>query len=181
MDAIRQRWSQGQYAVVGNPCAGSKLSMLPLEELTSYMAQADIVFLEADGSRELPLKVPAGNEPVLLPRSDLLVAVCGLSALGRPLKEVCFRIDTAEKVLGKSRTEITAEEDLIRILTSQQGGRRNCGSRGYYMVLNQCDNIRRQQSASRIAAAIRQSGYPNICATCLKQDSGQEGEFTCRN
>jgi probable selenium-dependent hydroxylase accessory protein YqeC len=168
MEAVKERWSQGQYAVVGSPCAEGKLSMLPLKQLNAYISEADIVFLEADGAKELPLKVPSGNEPVLLPQSDLLVAVCGLNALGRPLQEVCFRIDAAEQVLGKKRTELTTEEDFVRILISQKGARKDCKSRGYYMVLNQCDNLERLQSAARIAAAVQQKGYPNILAARLR-------------
>lgn len=45
----------------------------------------DVVLVEADGSRRLPLKAPASHEPVIPPGTDLVVGVAGLDALGRPM------------------------------------------------------------------------------------------------
>ena len=41
------------------------------------MELSDLVLVEADGSKRLPCKVPADHEPVLLPESDIVVAVLG--------------------------------------------------------------------------------------------------------
>lgn len=46
------------------------------------------------------LQGPAAHEPVLLRESDIVLAVAGLSALGRPLREVCFRLEQACALLG---------------------------------------------------------------------------------
>ena len=52
-------------------------------------------------AKGLPCKAPAAHEPVLLPQSDNLLAVAGLSALGRPLEQaVCFRAPLAAALLG---------------------------------------------------------------------------------
>ena len=93
--ALAALWAAGQYAVAGVPAEQGKLTVLPPEQLTRWMAQADIVLLEADGAKRMPCKVPAAHEPVLLPESDIVLAVAGLSALGRPLREVCFRLEQA--------------------------------------------------------------------------------------
>lgn len=45
----------------------------------------DVVLVEADGSKRLPLKAPAPWEPVLPPDPDLVVGVLGLDGLGRPM------------------------------------------------------------------------------------------------
>ncbi len=45
----------------------------------------DFVLVEADGSKQLPLKAPAPHEPVLPPDADLVVGVVGLDGLGRPM------------------------------------------------------------------------------------------------
>jgi probable selenium-dependent hydroxylase accessory protein YqeC len=45
----------------------------------------DVVLVEADGSRRLPLKAPGDHEPVLPPGTDLVVGVVGLDGLGRPM------------------------------------------------------------------------------------------------
>lgn len=86
--------------MAGVPAEQGKLTALPLEQLTCWMAQADIVLLEADGAKRMPCKAPAAHEPVLLPESDVVLGVAGLYALGRPLREVCFRLEQACALLG---------------------------------------------------------------------------------
>ena len=65
---------------------------------------ADFIIAEADGSRGLPIKAPATHEPVIPPASALVVAVAGLSALGRPLDEVCHRPELAAALLSGDET-----------------------------------------------------------------------------
>ena len=88
-------WQQGTYVVAGTPAPHEKLTIL-LEAIRSeWISDADITFLEADGAKCLPCKFPAAHEPVILPQSDIVLAVAGLSALYRPLGEVCFRAELA--------------------------------------------------------------------------------------
>ena len=60
--------------------------------LKKLLTQADITFIEADGSKHFPVKAPREGEPVLLPECDTVLAVMGLSAIGKPLKNVAFRM-----------------------------------------------------------------------------------------
>ena len=46
---------------------------------------ADFILVEADGSRRLPLKVPATNEPVIPRGNKKTVLICGIDALNRYL------------------------------------------------------------------------------------------------
>ena len=80
---IQELWARGSYAVVGSPAPNGKLTAPPEADLAHWMAQADAVFLEADGAKHFPCKAPAEQEPVLLPQSNIVLAVAGLSALGR--------------------------------------------------------------------------------------------------
>ena len=87
------------------------------------MAQADAVFLEADGAKHFPCKAPAEQEPVLLPQSNIVLAVAGLSALGRPLKECCFRLEQACMLLGVSPERCAAIEDSPNgLLSAKRAG-----------------------------------------------------------
>ena len=83
-------WQAGTYAVAGVPAEGGKLTMPP--HLADWMAEADTVLLEADGAKHHPCKAPAAHEPVLLRSSDIVLAAAGLSAVGKPLQDVCFRL-----------------------------------------------------------------------------------------
>ena len=106
-------WTSGNYAVAGALAPDNKLTQPP--QLERWMAQADAVFLEADGAKHLPCKAPAAHEPVLLPQSDIVLAVAGLSAVGKPLQEVCFRLETACTLLGvPPETILTPELPMNR-------------------------------------------------------------------
>jgi xanthine dehydrogenase accessory factor len=66
-------------------------------------AEADVVLVEADGSRRMPLKYPAAHEPVIPENADEIVLCVGLSALGRPAREVCQRLELAEQAFEQLR------------------------------------------------------------------------------
>lgn len=53
----------------------------------SLMDLADVVLVEADGSRHRPLKGTADHEPALPDASTLVVAVGNIQALGKPVDE----------------------------------------------------------------------------------------------
>ena len=108
--ALSALWQAGRYAVIGTPAENGKLTMPP--QLLRRMAQADAVFIEADGAKHHPCKLPAAHEPVLLPQSDIVLAVAGLSALGKSLREVCFRYDMMNaKELEKYYYMLMPEEE----------------------------------------------------------------------
>ena len=108
------------------------------------MQLADIVLIEADGSRRMPCKAPASREPVLLPECDTVLAVAGLSALGRPLREVCFRLDEACALLHTAPDVPLTPELLAALLASEAGGRKLVGERAFCAVLNQADDPARR-------------------------------------
>jgi probable selenium-dependent hydroxylase accessory protein YqeC len=164
----RKLWNNGKYVTVGQEAQDGKISMLPQTKLNEFVGEADITFLEADGSKHMPIKVPAENEPVIISTSDIVIAVCGMTCLGKPLKDVCFRLNQAEAVLGKSPTENIEKSDIVKILTSEKGSRKNVGDRDYYIVLNQCDNEAVLHHAEEIITDVKSKGFKNIIATALK-------------
>lgn len=138
------RWNAGTYAVAGLPAEAGKLKSLPPETLHLWMQGADLVLLEADGAKRLPCKVPAEHEPVILPESDVVLAVAGLSAGERPLKEVCFRLEQVCTLLEATPETLLTPPLLAKLLASEQGGRKNVQERVFYAVLNQADTPQRQ-------------------------------------
>lgn len=133
-------WQQGRYAVIGTPePATGKLTAPPQDLYEALKLQADVILCEADGSRHHPCKVPAEHEPVLLPDSDIVLAVAGMDALGRPLAQACQRPQLAAELLGCSLDSVIDAQMLAALLLSEQGARKNVGARAYYIVLNKCD------------------------------------------
>ncbi len=96
-------------AIVGKETDGGKITW-PGDELYSEIKRmADIILIEADGSKRLPLKLPNESEPVILPETDIILAVSGLSAIGRQGNEACHRWSLARATL-----DISDENEILR-------------------------------------------------------------------
>lgn len=69
--------------------AQQKIVGLYPEQIAGLMdsVNSDVLLIEADGARRLPLKAPYDHEPVIPPDSSLVVLVAGLDALGQPLDD----------------------------------------------------------------------------------------------
>lgn len=144
--AVQNLWQQGRYAVIGTPeAATGKLTAPPQGLYNELQLQADVILCEADGSKHHPCKAPAAHEPVLLPDSDIVLAVVGMDALGCPLAQACQRPQPAAAFLGCSLDSVIDEQMLAALLLSEQGARKNVGARAYYIVLNKCDLLKAAQ------------------------------------
>jgi molybdenum cofactor cytidylyltransferase len=58
-----------------------------LDENLATAAYLDVLVVEADGSRRLPMKAPLTNEPAMPQTATVVVPVIGMDALGKPLNE----------------------------------------------------------------------------------------------
>lgn len=143
---VHNLWQQRRYVVIGTPeFATGKLTAPPQFLYEALKPQADVILCEADGSRHHPCKAPAVHEPVLLPDSDIVLAVAGMDALGRPLSQACQRPQLAAVLLDCSLDSVVDEQMLSALLLSEQGARKNVGARAYYIVLNKCDLLKAAQ------------------------------------
>lgn len=153
--AVQNLWQQGRYAVIGTPeFATGKLTAPPQDLYEALQLQADVILCEADGSRHHPCKVPAAHEPVLLPDSDIVLAVAGMDALGNSLQQACQRPQLAAELLGCSAEKIIDAQMLASLLFSEQGARKNVGARAYYIVLNKCDLIKAAQQEEMLRLLV---------------------------
>ena len=144
--AVQNLWQQGRYAVIGTPEIATGKLTAPLQDLyEALQPQTDVILCEADGSRHHPCKAPAEHEPVLLPDSDIVLAVAGMDALGCSLAQACQRPQPAAELLGCSLDSVIDEQMLAALLLSEQGARKNVGARAYYIVLNKCDLLKATQ------------------------------------
>lgn len=144
--AVQNLWQQRRYAVIGTPELATGKLTAPLQSVYEALKlQADVILCEADGSRHHPCKVPAEYEPVLLPDCDMVLAVAGMDALGNSLQQACQRPQLAAELLGCSAEKIIDAQMLASLLLSEQGARKNVGTRTYYIVLNKCDLIKAAQ------------------------------------
>ena len=99
------------------------------------------LLIEADGSRQKPLKAPAVHEPPIPEFTDLVVHVTGLSALGKPLTdEHIFRAEIFSQLSGLPLGSPVTPQAILKVLSHPQGGLKNIPSQARRIVLlNQAD------------------------------------------
>lgn len=142
-------------AAVADPETG-KLGAPPGEVLERGLSLFGFGVAEADGAKRLPIKAPASHEPCLIPGCAAVVAVAGLSALGRPLGEVCHRPQLACALLGAGEETAVTPALLARLLTHGEGQFKGVGDpRKFRVLLNQADGPAELALARETARAVR--------------------------
>ncbi len=169
-EEMKALWQSGHYAVMGKACGDNKLTAA--DDADIYTAMADSVIAEADGAKGLPLKAPESHEPVIYTESDIVIGTAGLDALGRPLKEACFRAERAAKLLRCDTDHIITAEDIALMLSSYEGQRKNTEGIRYYALLNKCDNEDLLKDALYIRELLNKNGVSDVIISALK-----EGKF----
>ena len=100
-----------------------KITGLSVSVWEQVKAHIDCILVEADGAKRFPVKVPGEKEPVIPEECTHIFLVAGAGAFGRPLEEVCFRLEEAEAILqenfnfsGNLRKQNMTEEILGTLL-----------------------------------------------------------------
>lgn len=108
----------GTPAIVGTPCGDGKFGP-PEQSWAELCTLADYVLVEADGSRGLPLKAHLPHEPVLPQEAGQVIAVLGLTGLGRPIAEAAHRPERYAGLVGCTPEDIATPERAARVLEAE--------------------------------------------------------------
>lgn len=144
-------------AVVVAGIAGEvKFTGFSAEDLARLRDAFDVVIIEGDGSQRRPVKVPAAHEPVVPAWSEVVLIVAGLSALGRPLGEVCYRVDEASRLLGDpdAARRVLDAETAAMLLRKGYLDNPMLGDARRVVVLHQADDDARQAEGRAVAASL---------------------------
>ena len=135
-----------RIVVSDDPERPDKVTAPPAEILDRLREEADVVLIEADGSRRMPLKWPADREPVIPDYTDITVCVAGLSALGRRTADAIYNAGGLPDALQRETVDMNLMHALV---SSRDGGQK--GVRGEFRVfMNQVDD-----DTDRLASAYR--------------------------
>lgn len=172
LKAIRR---DGVTVVTGEPGDDGRtapVSEVVLQRLQAQAAQWDApLLIEADGSRQKPLKAPADHEPPIPPFTKIVVVVAGMSGVGQELTDkVVHRSDLFAEICGLSPGSAIPVEALARVLTDANGGLKNipAGARRV-ALLNQADTAELQAAARRIVPELLKAFEAVIIASLAAQ------------
>ncbi len=169
----------GVVLLIGEQDESDRISGVPeklLEEVYRFTNRQGInLIIEADGSRQLPLKAPAQHEPVIPEFTDCVVIVAGLSALGKPLtSEWVHRVDIFSVLADLSKGEEITSDAVIRVLNHPSGGLKGIPEKARKIcLLNQADDIRLQAQGNIIAGRLI-SKYDATIVSTFRRDLEKE-------
>ncbi|TJX68878.1 putative selenium-dependent hydroxylase accessory protein YqeC [Soehngenia saccharolytica] len=98
---------------------GKKVKCLDLNNIDEIIKRDvfDYILIEADGSREKPIKAPNETEPVITNYTTKTVGVIGLDSLGKPIQEICHRPEIFCKLTDKlidDSVDINSITELVK-------------------------------------------------------------------
>lgn len=159
---IRKALTAYRVLCLGTPCENGKLTA-PALSVETLTALADYVLVEADGSRQLPLKAHATHEPVIPALSRQVICVAGASGFGRTIRESVHRPERFCTLTGAAESAPASPEQAAKVLLAEN----LCDT----VFLNQIDTETQRPVADRFAAALGGSGL-RIAAGSLRAGIG---------
>lgn len=153
LDKIQHEIDKNSVVTVGIPCGNQKLKAVSDLFLAKLADLCDVLLIEADGSKHMPIKAPADYEPVIPPYATLVVGVAGLDCLGKPIGDISHRPELLANILNKKTDDILIPKDVAIILEHANGQKKNVTSR-YEIILNKVDNERLLNEALSVASFL---------------------------
>lgn len=154
-EVVRNTHWEADIVVTGMMSEAGKLKSMPVSEVSKLSGIADVLLIEADGAKTLPLKVPAGHEPVIIPETQFVIGCCGIDCIGRRWSEACFRIGQAENIYGINHDDYITPEDVAVILADKRGTKKCVEGAQYRILINKADNEEAEKKAAEVLKHIR--------------------------
>lgn len=130
----------GEVVLFGMMESG-KIASPGVEKLDSLASRCDVLLFEGDGARQRPLKIHAERDPIIPSKTQLVIALMGLSAYGKPLDEdSCYLTDRYRELTG-DRLHTIGAKMYRRLLDHPQGVFKGVAGQRVVLVLNQGDLI----------------------------------------
>lgn len=126
------------------------------------------LLVEADGSRQKPLKAWAEHEPAVPAFVQHVVQVVGLSSIGKPLSDQhVHRPEIVSRVTGLPLGQIITADVITRLLLHREAGLKNIPSHASRLVLlNQADTPELQSIARGMTGSLL-SHYESVIISKL--------------
>jgi molybdenum cofactor cytidylyltransferase len=125
--ALPAALAEHRHVLVGGRIGADreKVEGVPPEFVDRLAAQrlADVIIVEADGSRRLPFKAPAEHEPVVPASTSILAPLVGLDILGQPLDaKHAHRPEIAAALAGVNEGQSITADIVARVVAHPRGG-----------------------------------------------------------
>ncbi len=171
---IKRNLDIHSITVIGKPVNNKKFTALENINYNELLALCDFVLIESDGSKRLPLKVPAYYEPVIADGTDIIVGVSGIDSIGKTINEACHRKELVCSFFNTDEEHIISENDIAKILSDGNGTMKGLreldekrvsegkGKVTYVAVINKCDTDEFLKRGEIIGALLEEKKINNL-------------------
>lgn len=121
---------------------GAKLTA-PQQSFDELRQLADYILVEADGSRQLPLKAHAPHEPVIPVGTETVLVLIGIDGLNRPIREAAHRPERFAEIVHQSTDAIVTKEMIRAVVETYP----RCDG----IIINKADDDARIKEAESLA------------------------------
>lgn len=137
--------------------AEGKLKGIDTGLVAALARLADVVLVEADGARGLPLKAPAVHEPVVPAETTLFIPVVGGDAIGSRLSsESVHRPELIARLTGLRLGELLEPEAVAGLLVHPEGALKGAPAHARLVpLINKVHGGAALEAARHIAARIK--------------------------
>lgn len=150
-----------------------KLAGLRPDQPYQLLAKTDAatVIVEADGARGRLIKAPAAHEPVIPPRSNIVLIVMSAAAINQPLGEaIVHRPERIAALLGITQGDLLTPERVGRLVTSEQGGMKNIPALAQVYLLITGVTDERQEMVKQLSNLLRSA--PRLAGVLCSVEAG---------
>lgn len=114
LPVVTNRLNPGE-AVSTGISDGAKLTA-PHQSFDELRQLADYILVEADGSRQLPLKAHATHEPVIPDGTETVLVLIGIDGLGRSIREAAHRPELFAAIVNQNKDAIVTNEMIHSVV-----------------------------------------------------------------
>lgn len=163
-----------RFVFVYQETRAGKAVGIPSEQVSRLIDEmnADILLIEADGARHMPLKAPRHHEPVIPPDTTVVVGVAGLDAIGQPLSEVTFNPQPIVERYGFAPQGLVQPAWLAQIMRDEELGLKNVPPTARVVtLLNKADLSAGAYARGRRAAQLilRRPGVSSVAIGAVQR------------
>jgi len=166
-DKAQECWRNHRIVSAGQPLSAVGKLGPPEDSVKSWLLDnADGIYIEADGSKRLPLKYPASWEPVILDETTHSIAVAGLSALGQTVETVVHRFALAADN-AKYCENVVTPEGMAQLMWA------GYGRFDPVFLLNQADTPALETQGQLVAERLISFGARRVVILSLKKEASE--------
>ena len=141
---------------VGKKESEYKVKSLDFDILKKIIEIGDFLLIEGDGAKNLPLKAPKDNEPVIIKETNLVIGIMGFDSINKKIKDICHRPELVSRLLRKDLDEIIDYKDLVKIAQHENGLKKDVNCK-YKVIINKVDKEEDLELCKKIS---------NLCKKC---------------